>query len=283
MTAPVRVLVAPINIAAPSVDQAETGLLSLAVDGTAAARAGGQGNPERWEGGYAYRPALPGNIVRNASQITGTTGVSIGFNGRVDTVETIPWTLEVRDSISTIQRGAEDMEARARNILEEYTSYLLERELWLGEIRDADDLPNRVLAGPDTVDVAPGARPAPQTAVGLLVGAMNRAGFPTVMIHAAKDVALRLPDGWRNQQTLEDYGFVVVGGAGYPGTGPTGQAGPNWIYATSMVNYRLAPIEVNFRNTDAGMDRSSNTLNFRALRVGATDFAGPVYTCQVAA
>lgn len=283
MTAPVRVFPAPINIAAPRVNQPGTGLLSLAVDGTAAARAGGQGSEDRWEGGYAYRPALPGNIVRNSSQITGTTGVSIGLGTRTATVETIPWTLEVRDSISTIQRGEENMEARARQVLEDYTSYLLERELWLGEIRTADNLPNRVLQSGTTTNITPGTLPPPQTAVALLVGVMNRAGFPTVMLHAAKDAALRMPDAWRNQQTLTDYGFVVVGGAGYPGTGPTGQAGPNWIYATSMVNYRLGAIEVNFGNTDSYIDRSSNSMTFRALRVGATDFAGPVYACQVAA
>jgi hypothetical protein len=112
---------------------------------------------------------------------------------------------------------------------------------------------------------------------------MNRAGFTTVMLHAAKDVALRMPDAWRNQNTMNDYGFAVVGGAGYPGTGPTGQAGPNWVYATSMVNYRLGDIEVDFGDSQSYIDRASNTATFRALRVGATDFAGPVFACQVAA
>jgi hypothetical protein len=281
MTAPVRVFPAPINIDAPEVRQQEAGLLSLALDGTAAARAGGQGNADRWEGGYAYRAPLPGNIVRNTSQITGTTGASVGSNDQPATIETIPWTLEVVDSVSTFQRGVEDMEAHARRVMEGYTSYLLERELWSGEIRNADNLPNRVLASGGTTVLT--GTPTPQTAVALLVGRVNRDGWPTVMIHAAKDVALRLPDGWRNQQTLTDHGFVVVGGAGYPGTGPTGQAGPNWIYATPMVSYRLGPVEVNFGDTNAAMNRSSNTQNFRAMRVGATDFAGPVYACQVAA
>lgn len=282
MTAPVRVFPAPINIDAPDVRQQEAGLLSLAVDGTAAARAGGQGNEDRWEGGYAYRPLIPANIARNVSQITGTLGVNVGTGTQNATVETIPWTLEVRDKISTFQRGEDNMEARARKILDLYTSYLLERELWLGEIKTADNLPNRVLASAAATVLA--GTPTPQTAVASLVGRLNRDGYPTVMIHAAKDVALRLPDGWRNQNTLNDHGFVVVGGAGYPGTGPTGQAGPNWVYATAMVNYRLSPnVEVNFGDTNTAMDRSSNTLNFRAMRVGATDFAGPVYACQVAA
>ncbi len=282
MSAPVT-LIPAINIAAPRVDQAETGLLSLAADGTAQARAAGGDEPDRWMGGYAYRPLLPGNIVRNVSQITGSAGANVGAGSMPANVSTIPWTLEVEDSVSTMILRQEDREARARQIMEDYTSYLLERELWSGEIKSQDNLPNRVLAGPDTTVLVPGGTATPQTAVALLVGALNRAGFPTVMIHAAKDVALRLPDGWRNQQTLNDYGFVVVGGAGYPGTGPALQAGPTWIYATSMVNYRLGPIEVNFGDLNSYIDRASNTATFRALRVGATDFAGPVYACQVAA
>lgn len=282
MTAPVRALVAPINIDAPTFDQSESGLLSLAADGTAQARAAG-GDPNRWMGGYAYRPILPAYIARNVSQLTGHSATNVGTGQNPGTVETLPWTLEVADSISTFQMRNEDMVSRARAIMESYTSYLLERELWLGELKATDNLPNRVLASGAATDVTGGTPPAPQTAVARLVGSLNRAGFPTVMIHAAKDVALRMPDAWRNQQTLNDYGFVVVGGAGYPGTGPAGQAGPNWIYATAMVSYRLGPIEVNFGDSSSYIDRASNTATFRALRVGATDFAGPVYACQVAA
>jgi hypothetical protein len=281
MSAPVTVAAA-INVPAPRVDQAETGLLSLAEDATAQARAAGGDEPDRWMAGYAYRPLLPGNVVRNSSQITGHRGANVGAGSMPAHVETIPWTLEVEDSISTVQMRLEDMEARARQIMEDYTSYLLEREMWSGEIKSQDNLPNRVLAGPQTTNLTPGTLPVPQAAVALLVGALNRAGFPTVMIHAAKDVALRLPDGWRNQQTLTDHGFVVVGGAGYPGTGPALEAGPTWIYATAMVNYRLGPIEVNFGDSRSYLDRASNTATFRALRVGATDFAGPVYACQTA-
>jgi hypothetical protein len=282
MTAPITVSAA-ITIDAPRVEQAETGLLSLAVDGTQGARAGGLGNDERWFGGYAYEPRIPANVVHNTSQITGHAGANLGIGARPAQVVTIPWTLEVTDTLTTAQLDAEDMEARASQQLQDYTSYLLERELWVGEIKTQDNLPNRVLQANTTTNLTPGTLPTPQTAVALLVGAMNRSGFPTVMLHAAKDVALRLPDGWRNPQTLTDHGFVVVGGAGYPGTGPTGQAGPNWVYATSMVNYRLGPIEVNFGNSQSYIDRGSNNATFRAMRVGATDFAGPVYACQVAA
>jgi hypothetical protein len=282
MSAPITVSAA-ITIDAPRVDQSETGLLSLAVDGTDAVRAGGMGNDERWFGGYQYQPEIPGNVVHNASQITGHAGANIGSGARPATVATIPWTLEVVDTLTTAQLGVESMEDRARRVMQDYTSYLLERELWLGELKAQDNLPNRVLQSTAATNLTPGTLPTPQAAVAMLVGAMNRSGFPTVMVHAAKDVALRLPDGWRNQQTLTDHGFVVVGGAGYPGTGPTGQTGPNWVYATSMVNYRLGPIEVNFGNSQSYLDRGSNNATFRAMRVGATDFAGPVYACQVAA
>jgi hypothetical protein len=170
MTAPVRVFPAPINIAAPRVNQAETGLLSLAVDATAQARTPGP-EPDRWMGGYAYRPALPGNIVRNASQITGSHGAGVGTGQHTATVETIPWTLEVLDQLSTVQRNEVNFEAQARQVMEDYTSYLLERELWLGEIKAADNLPNRVLTGASTTVIT--GTPTPQTAAALLVGALN--------------------------------------------------------------------------------------------------------------
>jgi hypothetical protein len=111
--------------------------------------------------------------------------------------------------------------------------------------------------------------------------ALADSGVGDGMIHVSKSVGLRMPDAWRNSQTYEDHGFVVVSGAGYPGTGPTGQAGPNWVYATAMVNVRLGPIEVGPGTWRNSIETSKNDVTYRAQRVGAADFAGPVFACQV--
>jgi hypothetical protein len=221
--------------------------------------------------------------------VTTTLGANVGTGIPPGHIDTIPWWLEVEDPQSTFSFREEDEEARVRRILEAYTSKLLEREFWTGEIKTADNLPNRVLArtiaGGDILtgatDVTPGTVPTTvQAAVATLMKALGDASMGDGMIHAPKHLGLRVPDAWRNTQTYEDYGFVVVTGAGYPGTGPAG-TGTNWMYATGPVNVRLGDIEVIPGELRESINTSSNTVYYRARRIGAVDFAGPVFACQV--
>jgi hypothetical protein len=274
VSSPVRVA-PPSLIAAPPAKPPAAGLLSLAIDATP--------NDSRWLAGYSYRPELPANVAHNRSPVTATVGANIGAGIDPPLIDTIPWELEIVDVNSTLDMNADDLAARSRRILEAYTSMLLERELWTGEIAIADSLPNRYLQRASTTNITPGTLPPPQTAVALLMDALTDSGVGDGMIHCAKAVGIRLPDAWRNQQTFQDHGFVVVSGAGYPGTGPTGQAGPNWVYATAMVNVRLGPIDVGPGDLQSNILVSKNEVTYRAQRFGATDFAGPVFACQVSA
>lgn len=278
MTEPRQTLRAGVD--APPVDATPaTGLLPLARKPST--------SDERWTGGYEYLPKVPPRNLRNRSLLTpADQGANLG-SGVTNTplVQTTPWQLEVEHRITTFQMNTGDPEADAREQLEAYTSMLLERELWTGEIKALENLPNRVLSSVSAITVTGAAQP-PQKAVGLLVDAITS---PTggkmpgpIMIHMPKRMALLLPDGWRNPQTLEDHGFVVVAGAGYPGTGPNG-TGDNWIYATEVVNVRLTDIEVIPGQLRESILTSENTIPYLARRIGATDFAGPVYTCQVTA
>jgi hypothetical protein len=285
MTAPTRIMPATI-VPAQHAQAPKTGLLSLAnkpdlrdIDGS----------PTRWEGGYSYRPELPVGTARNRSLVTSTVGGNVGTGSNPAPVDTIPWMLELLDPESTFTWTAHDLAARGNRLLEAYTSKLLERELWTGEIKAADNLPNRVLARPITggdiltgaTDVTPGVVPTSvQAAVATLMKALGDAGMGDGMIHAPKHLGLRMPDAWRNAQTYEDYGFVVVTGAGYPGTGPAG-TGTNWMYVTETVNVRLGDIEVTPGEVRESINTTSNTITYRARRVGAVDFAGPVFACQV--
>lgn len=272
MTAPVRVAL-PRIVQAPPAQPPATGLLRFAHTPAL--------EDDRWTAGYIYRPEIPAETARNRSNVTGTVATNVGTGHDPAPVETIPWMLEVDDNNSTFDYRAEDLGARAARILDAYTSMLLERELWLGEIAQADNLPNRYFAHNATTDITPGTLPTPQAAVAVLMDALGDAGVGDGMIHCSKSVGIRVPDAWRNQNTFTDFGFVVVAGAGYTGSGPAGQAGPNWMYATQVVNVRLGPIEVLRGGLPANLDRASNTLTYRAQRIGATDFAGPVFACQV--
>jgi hypothetical protein len=277
MTAPV--VVGPQQpIDPPRIQAPATGLVSLA-------RQPDKGD-DRWMLGYQYRPEVPVGSARNRGTTSTTIGATIGGTAAIaDRVHTIPFYLTVEDAEAAFSYEAVDLSDRVQRELEAYTSKLLAHEFWTGEIATADNLPNRVLAGPDTVDITGdygGAGPlAPQAAVAALMQALADHGMADGMIHCSKYVGIRLPDAWRNEQTLTDHGFLVVADSGYPGTGPAGTGGPNWAYATEIVNVRLGPIELVPMDLPQSIDRASNTVTYRAQRVGAVDFAGPVFAIQV--
>jgi hypothetical protein len=235
----------------------------------------------RWFLGYTYRPEIPAGQLRNRSTLDGEYGADQGVIVPRDLrVEVVPVYLTIIDESSTIGFTADDPAARARRLLEANTSRLLAHELWTGELADLDGSPNPRLASEDTV-VLSGSL-TPQKAVAALVQAMSDAGMGDTMVHTNHYVGIQLPDAWRNDETLADKGFCVVADAGYPGTGPTGQTG-NWMYATEIVNVRLGEVELipgQFRDS---VDPASNSITYRAQRVGAADFAGPVFAVQVSA
>jgi len=263
---------------APQVQPPATGLVTLAR------------HPEvdadgRWRLGYGYRPEAPAGLIRNRSSVTSTIGANIGgANGPDVRVEVIPVMLTVEDVNSTFGFKVTDEPGRARRLLEAYTSKLLAHELWTGEIALEDDLPNPILAaGAAVVNVTPAGGPvAPQKGVARLRQALSDGAMGDGMMHCSPYVGIQLPDAWRNENTLEQHGFVVVADAGYPGTGPNGEDG-QWMYATEIVSVRLDEIVLVPEQLRESINTASNTITYRAERVGAADFAGPVYACQIEA
>jgi hypothetical protein len=267
------------GVEAPQAQTPAAGLLSLAnvIDEP----------DERWTGGYDYQPELPPRIVHNKSQLDYTDiGANLG-SGLANTalVVVTPWMLEVEDRGSTFQLNADDLNARVNRMLVANTSRLLERELWTGEIKALDSLPNPVLARSNVAtDLTGGTAVTPQKAVSRLVQAVSDSGVGDCMVHTTKATAIQLPDGWRSSEMYEDYGFVVVAGAGYLGTdrnGATAAANTSWMYATGKVNVRLTDIEVTPGQLRESILTTENTVPYRARRIGAADFAGPVFACQV--
>lgn len=260
-------------VEAPEVQPPTGGLISLA-------RRPDVDADNRWYLGYTYRPEIPAGQVRNRSILDGTYGADQGVGVPRDLrVEVVPVYLTVIDESSTMGFKADDPAERAKRLMEANTSRLLAHELWTGEIAKLDGTPNPRLASADTT-IIPGGPLAPQKAVAALVQAMADGGMGDTMLHCDRQTGLQLPDGWKNEETLEEQGFCVVADAGYVGTGPTGQAG-HWMYATEIVNVRLGEIELipgEFRDS---IDPAKNAITYRAQRVGAADFAGPVFAVQV--
>lgn len=259
------------TVASPPIETPAAGLTNLA---------NFPGKPdERWLAGYAYRTEYP-TAARNRSQNTATVGDDVIANRGPELIDTIPVALTVVDELSAFNFRLEDLRVRAERIMEAYTSRLLERELWTGEIAVQDGLPNRRLASDDTIDVTPESLPSPQNAVAILMGSLADAGGSDGMIHVARSVGVRMPDAWKNEETAQSYGFVIVNGAGYPGTGPDG-TGTNWLYATGTVNVRLGDVEIVPDELSQAIRTSDNTLTYYAQRFAAADFTGPVFACQV--
>lgn len=261
-----------IGVEAPKAQPPAGGLISLA-------RRPDVDADNRWQLGYSYRPELPASSVRNRSTLDGRYGAELGAaGGPAASVEVVPVYLTVEERSSTFGFRGEDHEGRIKRILEANTSRLLAHELWTGEIADLDGSPNPRLMSTSTTVIT--GSMAPQAAVAVLADAVSKAGMGDAMLHCSRRVGIQLPDGWRNEETLEEQGFVVVADAGYTGTGPTGQTG-QWMYATEIVNVRLGEVELipgSFRDS---VEPSSNTIIYRAQRVGAADFAGPVFAVQV--
>ncbi len=263
----------PRTVDAPMFDGPVAGLLSLARDLTPV-------GDEGWIGGYEYNARYPAHTVRNRSPYDlAVVGSNVGSGVAPSDVRVRPWMMEIGQFVSTFARNTEDWVALNRSLLDAYTSKLLERELWVGEIKAGEDLPNPVLARLTAVTV-PGTF-KPQAAVAELMQSMADAGMvDPVMIHAPRRVGLRMPDAWRNADTMNDHGFVVVSGAGYPGTGPAG-TGNNWVYATGQVSYRLGPYDVLPGDLREAVNLAANDIMIRVQRYAGVDFTGPVHAVQV--
>lgn len=237
---------------------------------------------DRWIAGYSYRPEVPAERVRVRSGITGNYGTNLGTSDYAGNIHTIPVLLTIEDRISAFQVNLEDYEDRAKRLVEANSSKMLEHELWTGELAALDNLPNRVLASTDSIDVSPGVPLKPAAAAAYLMEALSEVGMGDGMIHASKRIGIQFPEAWRKDFTYEEYGFVTVVGAGYTGSGPDG-SGSNWIYATEMVNVRLGDVEILPDTLAAAIDKTTNLVTYYGQRVGAADFAGPVFACQVTA
>jgi hypothetical protein len=238
----------------------------------------------RWENGYDYRPETPpGHAQARSNGHTYSAGTDIGgTNTNTTRVTTVPVTLTVELSSSAFSAATLNLEDRARRALEATTSKQLAREFWLGEIAKADGLPNRYLAGAATDITSTYSGPLDaQRAVGALVQALADNGMQDAMIHCSRYVGIQTPEAWRNEYTLADHGFVVCADSGYPGSGPAGTGGPHWAYATEIVNVRLSEIEVVPVDIRESIDKTTNTVTYRAQRMAAVDFAGPVFAIQV--
>lgn len=232
----------------------------------------------RWEQGLAW---VPERCASTYQLVPWCAEPAEGYvSPRADAVYYRPVGLRVADECSTLG-GPVDVD-RVRRVAEAQTSYAIARELWLGTLTQADphevdgaDATNAYLAFEDAEVV--GASAADH---GVGVGRLEQAAMEAthgqqVMIHVPVILLPQLADtvSPEGNKLITRAGNILVGDAGYPGTGPEGQApgATVWIYATPPVVVLTSPwvIDVDDAST---VDRATNTRTVWASRVFAATF-----------
>lgn len=262
-------------IAAPPARPPRFGLLASA--------AVGDGAPARWQQGFAFQPELCGGGGRVTVACAGTSD-TLDSDEQPGTVEGMPFAVYAADECSTFGYNARDWQGRARRALAAIESYEVAAELWTGSLglQDSNGDPIRSLANVAADTLTTGSAAEPVDALGMIEQALaqcnkGRQGMvhvtASLLTQLVRDNVLRL-DGttW-----ITPNGHIVVPDAGYPGTGPNGEAASTsqWAYGTSMISVLLGPVELNPDSlTDArswaqALDRAVNSAVVYAQRLAA--------------
>lgn len=262
-------------IAAPPAQPPRFGLLaSAAVDGSTG----------RWQQGFAFQPEACGAGGRLAVVCEGNTE-AMDLPDRPGTVEGMPFLVYATDECSTFGFNARDWQGRARRQLAAIESYEVAAELWTGSLglQDSNGDPIRSLADTSADTLTTAGTPAdPVDALalveqGIAACSRGRRGMvhmtPQLLTQLVRDNVLRL-DGttW-----ITPNGHIVVPDAGYPGTGPNGEAASStqWLYGTSMISVLLSAVELipgtldDARSMAQALDRAVNSAVVFAERLAA--------------
>lgn len=192
------------------------------------------------------------------------------------------------DTCGTFGFVAADYDARARRLLAATESKAVEKEWWTATLVTANPhlAMNAAGANGGTAATTVGAAQTLRAGLALLVQALADGNGGMGMIHARpflvqqwfgldllyRDAGGKLWTGTGNQ---------VVAGAGYPGTGPTGQAltsTSEWAFASDVVEVHRGPVDIlgpgapGIGNTDY----VNNAVTVRAERLYALTVNGCV-------
>ena len=187
--------------------------------------------------------------------------------------------------------GGVDSE-RVRRVVEATSPFVVARELWDGALGQTEPFtirgetyrnarladPSAEIVGTGGADLLPALGRLEQAAVEASMG-------QRVMLHLPVRLAARLGEFTRRvgADLLTRSDNLVIADAGYPGTGPTGQAvgATAWAYATTVAVVRQSRIDL-IDDPAATVDRAVNTVTVWASRVFAATFDPCVhFTTQI--
>lgn len=245
---------------------------------TPAGRPGMPGGPQRWQAGFRYAPeqtCLAGGVDDPCAP------ADMVIPTNPDVVASIPGLVWAGDRCSSFGWEARDYRGRAQRALIASESKQIAKELWVGTQAQTASWPNRYLASPlsDTLSNGP---MTPGDALACLEQALAEcSNGQRGMIHCTRQLGARLSELGSTFRAstpgliLTYMDTIIVPDAGYDGSGPNGQpavAGSQWAYATLMVTVRRSPIELIPDTFEEALDRTNNTVEFRAERLASASF-----------
>lgn len=269
-------------IPAPSADPGRFSLVAQAIDPSTREQGNRDGD---WMNGFEFTPEAcsGGGLIDPCDDEAGRTKT---LGARPATIAVDPFVVWHGDRCTTLDFRAESFEDRANAALLRYESALIEAEFWTGTVAAAESLPNPYLTDANLVELAPaGAELTPTMALAALEASLaDCRGGSRGMIHASprtvtvwKALDLVSVEGGTIVTTL---GTVVVAGAGYDGSSPTGVVDATgataWAYATGIVSVRRSEIvTIPDKGDFAGaVNRTTNLVEWRAERFAAAYWDG---------
>jgi hypothetical protein len=209
------------------------------------------GLDERWQLGFDFQPW---DCSSTTAAFDMTCGIEAAFAQTA-----LPANIGIRPvglyemlKCSTFGNNLPVLQDRVMAKLLSTTSFKLEREFWKGTL--GAGFGNQYLANNATVIKVEGgaAVPAVQALALLVEQASVCSQGNRLMIHCSPATAImwRALNAIRNENglLLDPLDNIVVAGAGYDGSSPTGTDDAtndtNWAYATEIVDVRLSPVKV---------------------------------------
>ena len=250
------------------------------IDGEVEATDGAE-DLQRWVTGYRYAPEQACFQGGTADPYAASPNMPIQPN--VSNVVGIPRLIWAGDHCSSFGWSARDYKGRATRALLATESWIIANELWLGTQAQASGWAAdgvTWLASSQADVVTSGAVSVSQALNLLEQGIADSSNGQQGMIHCTRlmgSALSELGNTFRNVNgQIETYaGTIICPDAGYPGTGPAGQANTNgsqWAYATLLPQVRRSPIEVTPDSFAEAMTRTTNLLEFRAYRYASATY-----------
>jgi hypothetical protein len=203
-------------------------------------------NGDDWMQGVRWAPeqTLGGGVL--ALDCFGSTD-SMTPDTNSGWAEAEPFSVWAEDHCSTFGFLARDYEARALRQLEAMQSFQVAHEFWTGDLAQSASLDNHWLTEDPKILTSTALAPAEALAIvdmglGQMLG--GRRGMIHVSMQVLDELAVNDAITLNGQLWLSPAGTPIVADAGYPGDEPdAGDADAHqWIYGTSMVQYRLGEV-----------------------------------------